>query len=320
MTDIYSEEPFIIAYYDGAAEASRIEAWQARLQNHLPDLKLVPLMSEAAKQAMAAMVWNPPIGQIKQMPNLKGVVSLGQGVDHIFKDDSLPSHLPVVRIVDHDMSVALGHWVCLSVLEKCRNASDYRALAKRREFRPLPQQDARALKLGVYGVGAIGNEVVRQLRALGFDVTGYARGPHPDLDYPVKYGEAGLSEMLQEMDIHICIMPLTEETTGFFDKAKFSKMKVGAYFINAGRGKHVIEDDLLTAINSGHISGASLDVFEVEPLPDDHKFWDHPHITIWPHVAAQTNPQTASQQIAKALVSFHKGTEPANIVDKKKGY
>ena len=317
---VLSEDELIVGYYDDAADASRLEAWQARLQPFLPAVKLVPLSSELAQQAMAVTVWKPPIGQIAKMPNVKGIISLGQGVDHIFRDKTIPADLPVVRLVDNDMSVALGHWVCLAVLEKCRKASDYRVLASRREFRPLPQTDARSVKIGVYGVGAIGTEVVRQLVALGFDVIGYNRTKRADDIIPYHHGADGLHKMLQECDIHVCLMPLTDETRGFFNRARFSEMKVGAYFINAGRGGHVCEPDLLDAINSGHLSGASLDVFETEPLPHDHAFWGHPHITIWPHVAAQTNPQTAALQVAHALLAFHHGDEADNLVDKGRGY
>lgn len=322
---VLCHDNLIVGYYDDAADPSRLEAWQARLQPYLPGAKLVPLCSEAGQEAMAVTVWKPPVGQIAKMPNLKGIISLGQGVDHIFRDETIPHSLPVVRLVDHDMSVALGHWVCLAVLEKCRKATDYRVLADRREFRPLPQEDARALKIGVYGVGAIGQEVVRQLLALGFDVSGYARSPRDNVKrdndkIAFYHGKEGLAYMLAHMDMHVCLMPLTDETRGFFNKSVFSLMKIGAYFINAGRGGHVIEADLLEAINQGHLSGASLDVFETEPLPSDHPFWDHPHITIWPHVAAQTNPQTAAKQVAEALFAFHQDRQPANLVDKAKGY
>ena len=115
-------------------------------------------------------------------------------------------------------------------------------------------------------------------------------------------------------------MPLTDDNHGFFNRDRFATMKIGAYFINAGRGSHVIEDDLLAAVSSGHLAGASLDVFVTEPLPEDHPFWDHPHIEIWPHVAAQTNPDTASQQVAEALWAFHQGRRPDNLVDIIKGY
>lgn len=317
---VLCEDEIIVGYYDDAADASRLEAWQARLQPYLPGIKLVPLTSEAGQKAIAVTVWKPPIGTIAKMPNLKGIISLGQGVDHIFRDKTIPHDLPVVRLVDPDMSVALGHWVCLAVLEKCRKANDYRALAERREFRPLPQADASALKIGIYGVGAIGAEVARQLVALGFDVTGYVSQERADDFISYRSGDKGLEAMLSEMDMHVCLMPLTDETKGFFNKAVFAKMKIGAYMINAGRGGHIIEDDLLAAINSGHLSGACLDVFDTEPLPDKHAFWGHPHITIWPHVAAQTNPQTASEQVANALLAFYQGTNPDNEVDKARGY
>ena len=318
---VLSEQALVVGYYDDAADAARLEAWQARLQPFLPQIKLVPLASQAAQEtAMAVMAWKPPIGRIAEMRACRGIVSLGQGVDHILCDETIPEHLPLVRLVDQDMSVALAHWVCLAVLEKVRKAADYRALAVRREFRPLPQDTATEIKIGVYGVGAIGSEVVRQLVALGFDVTGYARSQRTDAQCHYCYGPDGLAQMLQEMDIHVCVMPLTAETDQFFHKDRFAKMKVGAYFINAGRGRHVVEDDLLAAVKSGHLSGASLDVFETEPLPEAHPFWDHPHITIWPHVAAQTNPQTAAKQVAEALLAFATGDAPANQVDRRKGY
>lgn len=318
---VLSEDTLVVGYYDDAADAARMEAWQARLQPFLPQIKLVPLASqEATDHAMAVMAWKPPIGRIAEMTACRGIVSLGQGVDHIFRDETIPAHLPLVRLVDHDMSVALAHWVCLAVLEKVRKAADYRALAARKDFRPLPQDDASQVKIGVYGVGAIGTEVVRQLVALGFDVTGYARGKRDDDLISYCTGAQGLAQMLAQMDIHVCVMPLTPDTKGFFHKQIFGKMKIGAYFINAGRGGHVVEDDLLAALKAGHLSGASLDVFETEPLPQDHPFWDHPHITIWPHVAAQTNPQTAAMQVARALVAFANGSQPDNLVDRQKGY
>ena len=315
-----SDKPMIVAYHDSAADTGRMDAWQARLQPYLPNLKLVPLSSEAAEEAMAACVWAPPLGRLASLPHLKGVVSLGQGVDHILCDDSLPETMPIVRLIDTDMAQALAHWVVLAVLSKIRKAADYRALAKRQEFRPLPQTEAGEVKIGLYGVGAIGTEVARQLISLGLDVTGYVNSPRVQADMPYLWGEKGLDEMLSSMDIHICVMPLTDDNRGFFNAARFAQMKVGAYIINAGRGAHIIEDDLLGAINAGHLSGACLDVFQTEPLPETHAFWQSPHIEIWPHVAAQTNPRTASEQIANALRAFDEGHKAANLVDRNKGY
>ena len=315
-----SDKPFLIAYHDSAADSGRMDAWQARLQPFLPGIKLVPLASDAAEQAMAACVWAPPIGRLAALPHLKGVISLGQGVDHILRDDSLPEAMPIVRLVDPDMAQALGHWVTLAVLSKIRKAADYRALAQRQSFRPLPQTEASEVKIGLYGVGAIGGEVARQLQSLGLDVTGYVTQPRSDSSIRLLHGQAGLDEMLSSMDIHICVMPLTADNRGFFDKERFSQMKIGAYIINAGRGAHIIEDDLLASIHAGHLSGACLDVFHTEPLPDDHAFWQSPHIEIWPHVAAQTNPRTASEQIANAILAFEEGRDANNLVDRVRGY
>ncbi|MGC6536971.1 MAG: 2-hydroxyacid dehydrogenase [Candidatus Puniceispirillaceae bacterium] len=317
---VLSDVPLIVAYYDDAADAARREAWQARLQPFLPGITLVPLASPEADSAMAALVWKPPHGRIASLPALRGIVSLGQGVDHILADDSVPETLPLVRLVDPDMAQAMGHWVSLAVLQKIRKAADYRILAQRREFRPLPQIAADTCRIAIYGVGAIGSEVARQLVALGFQVTGYVNHQRQDDFISYESGTDGLARCLSECDMHVCLMPLTDDNKGFFNRDTFAQMKVGAYFINAGRGSHVVEDDLLAAVTSGHLAGACLDVFVTEPLPDNHPFWDNPHIEIWPHVAAQTNPETASQQVAQALWAFHQGKEPANLVDRKKGY
>ena len=170
-------------------------------------------------------------------------------------------------------------------------------------------------------MGAIGLEIARHLAGLGFDVSGWSRSER-QFPEPIKsvHGRKGFENLLASCDIHVCILPLTPETTDLFDGRSFTQMKKGAYFINGGRGKQVVETDLLAAIRSGHLAGACLDVFATEPLPADHPFWEEPAITIWPHVAAQTNPDTAADQVAAAITAAANNQPLFNLVDKKRGY
>ena len=170
-------------------------------------------------------------------------------------------------------------------------------------------------------MGAIGSMIASRLDDIGFDVHGWSRSErHQDSSVTLHHGPHGFEAMLNRCQIHICILPLTDETYHIFNAEAFSKMPKGAYFINGGRGAQVNEADLLNAISSDQLAGATLDVFEEEPLPEAHPFWDESRITIWPHVAAQTNPETAALQVANAIRAVQAGKLPANLVDRQRGY
>jgi glyoxylate/hydroxypyruvate reductase A len=163
--------------------------------------------------------------------------------------------------------------------------------------------------------------IATRLANIGFQVHGWSRSERPQAGViTMHHGHAGFDKLLSTCQLHVCILPLTNETWHIFGADAFAAMPRGAYFINGGRGAQVDEPALLQAIVSGHIAGATLDVFEHEPLPDKHPFWDEPRITIWPHVAAQTNPETAAQQVADAIMAVQAGHVPANLVDRQRGY
>lgn len=310
-----------IAYHTTSPADDKRQWWQSRLTERLGPCQLVPLLDTEALDAEFALVWYPPEGRLAELENLKLIISLGQGVDHLMGDASLPETAAIVRLVDPDMSHALSQWVILNLLDHLRDGQQYRDNARAKKFEALPQRQTKDLPVAVYGMGAIGLVIAQRLAALGFAVSGWSRHPRnfPDSIQPA-YGKAGFEKLLSSCQVHICILPLTDETRHLFDAKSFSRMPKGAFFINAGRGLQVVEPDLLVALQTGHLSGACLDVFVEEPLPAEHPFWKVPQITIWPHVAAQTNPDTAADQVAEAIKAVSAGQPPANLVDRTRGY
>jgi len=306
----------IIGFYDFAKSAD----WQIKLGRHLSDFSLVDLMSPEGRMADIALVWAPPAGAFADMPNLKGIINKGQGVDHIMRDPTVPRDVPLVRLVDPDMSDALGHWVILAALDFWRDASYYRRCQTQKIWKPVVQRPATGATIGIMGVGAIGSVVAKRFAALGFAVRGWARSPREIDGVTVFAGSDSLDKFLDDVDILVSVLPLTDETTGIMNADLFARLAKGAFVINGGRGQQLVEDDLLTALEAGQLAGAALDVFAHEPLPKDHPFWTHPKITVWPHVAAQTNPNTAASQVAAAITAIMAGKMPENRVDWHRGY
>jgi glyoxylate/hydroxypyruvate reductase A len=306
----------IIGFYDFAKSAD----WQIKLGRHLSDFSLVDLMSPEGRMADIALVWAPPAGAFADMPNLKGIINKGQGVDHIMRDPTVPRDVPLVRLVDPDMSDALSHWVVLEALDFWRDASYYRRCQTQKIWKPVVQRPATGATIGIMGVGAIGSVVAKRFAALGFAVRGWARSPREIDGVTVFAGSDSLDKFLDDVDILVSVLPLTDETTGIMNADLFARLAKGAFVINGGRGQQLVEDDLLTALEAGQLAGAALDVFAHEPLPKDHPFWTHPKITVWPHVAAQTNPNTAASQVAAAITAIMAGKMPENRVDWHRGY
>lgn len=315
-----SDQPIILAYHDAHSGRHKAALWKDRLSGYFPQLHFVDLMDDEAEEAEAALVWRPPAGRLASLPKLQIILSLGQGVDHLFSDSDLPLSVPTCRIVDPQMSVAMGHWVVGAILDHMRSGPAYRAQAAARIWQACPQPDARQLPVGIYGIGAIGGVVAQMVAGLGFPVYGWSRQEKTIDGIKCLSGDAGWQEMLASCHYHVCLLPLTHQTEGLFNAAAFAAMPEGAYFLNGGRGGHVNEDDLLMAVRSGSLSGAALDVFAQEPLVPSHPFWDEEAIAIFPHVAAQTDANTAAEQIAHAIHAVRNGRQPENQVSINRGY
>jgi len=306
-----------IGFFGQAAEA---QEWQQKLTPFLDDFEIVDLVSDAGRNCDVALVWAPPEGALAHLPNLQGIILQGQGVDHMMADASVPRDVPLVRLVDPDMSDALSHWAILNALDFWRDGASYRDQQASKTWASIPQRSHEEAIVGVLGVGAIGSVIARRFAALGFTTRGWARTQKTIENVDVFAGPDALADFADGVNISVCVLPLTPETRGIMNADYFNRLAHGAFVINGGRGPQVNDDDLLAALDSGQIGGAALDVFAIEPLPADHPYWAHPKVRVWPHVAAQTNPDSASRQVAAAILAMINGEEPANRVEWTRGY
>ncbi len=260
-------------------------------------------------------MWRPPPGLLDQLPNLKLIISLGAGVDHVLADPSLPPGVPILRLVDPYMTAAMSEYVQLQVLRLHRQDPAYLAQQHARVWRPLPQPNAAERRVGVLGLGALGGDAALKLKVLGFDVAGWSRTERKLPGIPSFHGPEGLAALLARSEILVCLLPLTPATQGILDARLFARLPKGAAIVNCARGGHLVEADLLAALDGGQLSAAALDVFGDEPLPQQHPFWHHPRILITPHVAAATHPPTAAAAVADNLRRQREGRPLLNRVD-----
>ena len=310
----------IIAFYSKDSNVELQNEWENRLKVYYPSINLVPLLCDQAGKAITALLWKAPLHSVKKLNNLKALISLGQGVDHILKDNIIDHKIPVIRIVDPFMAKSMSHWVILSVLNYIRDTFGYYDQQINKIYKPRKEINFTTLKIAVYGIGAIGSVVAKDLNQLGFKVKGWSRTQKYIHGINCHSGKNKFKDLLRTCDIHICLLPLTPETYSIFNNSSFKIMKYGSCFINAGRGEQVVEEHLIESCKSGHISSAILDVYHTEPLPKNSILWEQKNIKIWPHVAAETNPETAAKQIVKAIKCIENGKKPPNTIKRILGY
>jgi glyoxylate/hydroxypyruvate reductase len=295
--------------------------WKSQLARLTPELE-IRVWPEIGNPADIdyALVWRPEPGLLASLPNLKLILSLGAGVDHILCDPQLPQWIPIVRLVDPYMTEAMSEYVMLQVLRLHRRDLDYRAQQEARIWCELEQKNAIERRIGILGFGELGQDAGRKLKGLGFDVAFWSRSRRTVAGFDGYAGGAGLPPLLARSEILVCLLPLTAETEGILNSAAFAMLPQGAALINAARGRHLIEEDLIAALASGQLSAAVLDVFRDEPLPAQHPFWHHPRIVATPHVAALTHPPTAAPIILENIRRFEEGRPLLNRVDTGRGY
>jgi glyoxylate/hydroxypyruvate reductase len=267
-----------------------------------------------------ALVWQPEPGLLAGLPNLKLIFGLGAGIDHLLRDPALPREVPIVRLVDPYMTDAMSEYVVLSVLRLHRQDLDYLAQQRAALWRELEQKNAAERPVGVLGFGTLGRDAGKKLQALGFPVAGWSRSPQQVAGFATFAGPAGLEALLAQSEILVCLLPLTTATAGILSAGNFARLPRGAGLVNAGRGGHLVEADLIAALDGRQLGGAVLDVFQDEPLPPEHPFWRHPRIVVTPHIAAETHPPTAAPIIGDAIRRYEAGLPVANIVDLARGY
>ncbi|TWB22796.1 glyoxylate/hydroxypyruvate reductase A [Nitrospirillum amazonense] len=298
------------------------EDWANELNAQLPelDVRVWPDGMGDPAEIDYALVWKPPAGLLASLPKLKVIFSLGAGVDALLADPTLPD-LPLVRMVEPGLTEGMTEYVCLHVLRWHRDAPLFEAQQRAGQWKQLTHQHlARERKVGILGLGALGSDAAHALKALRFDVAGWSRSPKQLDGIATYHGAGGLAPFLARTDILVCLLPLTADTENILDAGLLAQLPRGAVVINAARGRHLVEEDLLAALNSGHLAGATLDVFRTEPLPADHPFWTHPRVTVTPHVAAITQARTAVEQVVGGLKRLAAGQPLINLVDRRRGY
>ncbi|MBU0583491.1 MAG: glyoxylate/hydroxypyruvate reductase A [Alphaproteobacteria bacterium] len=308
-----------IVVYLGDAEETR--EWIGLLSRLMPDHEIRDFDDPGQLSAVEyAVVWAPPRGGIARFPNLKAVVSVGAGVDHVLRDPNLPKHLPILRTTGPDMVQRLREYVALHVLAHHRELATTDASQARGEWRQIVTPVAGRRRVGVMGLGNIARACARTLVDLGFDTAGWSRSGRQVDGVTVFAGADGLPAFLAQTEILVCLLPLTPETRDILDSRLFAQLPKGARLINAGRGGHLVEDDLLAALDSGRLGGATLDVFRTEPLPADHPFWGHPRIRITPHIASMIDAETGASVIAENIRCFERTGASDAVADPKRGY
>lgn len=297
------------------------DPWVAELKAQLPEVEVRVWPDCPDKAAVDyALVWKPPAGLLATLPNLKVIFSLGAGVDGLLADPALPDR-PLVRMVEPGLTEGMTEYVCLHVLRWHRDSPLWEQQQRDRVWKQSAHVPlARERRVGVMGLGALGSDAAAMLAALRFDVAGWSRSPKDIPGVKGFHGADQLAAFLARTEILVCLLPATAETDGLLDAGLFAGLPRDAVVINASRGQVLVEEDLLAALDSGHLRGATLDVFRTEPLPPDHPFWTHPKVTITPHVAAITQARTGVQQVVDGFRRHRAGQPLVNLVDRSRGY
>lgn len=267
-----------------------------------------------------ALAWKPEPGLLASFNNVRMIVSLGMGVDHLLADDKLPAGVAITRIMDDGLVGQMSEYAIYWALRHHRDIDKYAASQQAKSWKPEAFVDTIDRRIGVMGLGTIGQDTARKFAALGFPTAGWSRTPKTIDGVETFHGADGLARFLARTDILINVLPLTRETRGILNGETFARLPKGAYLVNMGRGGHVVDDELLAALESDHLSGAALDVFNAEPLPAGHAYWAHPKVRVTPHVAGYTNPRTASVGVIDNIKRLRTGRPLIHTVDPKTGY
>ena len=300
---------------------AKAEPWVAGLRAEFPAERVNDWVP-GAPAADYAVVWTPPQQFLDEQPQLKALFNIGAGVDALLKL-KLPPAASVVRLDDAGMSVQMAEYVSHAVIRHFREFDGYEADIRSGKWSYRKPNLRADFPVGIMGLGVLGERVARTLARFDFPVNGWSRSLKTIEGVQCFSGEAGMADFLAATRILVCLLPLTPDTANIMNRGTLSKLRPGAYVINVARGAHLVDEDLIALINSGHIAGATLDVFRTEPLPAEHAFWKHPKISITPHTSARTLREETIAQIAGKIRAVESGapiSSLAGVVDPNKGY
>ena len=294
------------------------EPWLAGFREALPGVDIA-VWEPGAPPADHAVVWAPPQQFLDQQPDLKGIFNIGAGVDALLQL-KLPEGATLVRIEDGGMAVQMAEFVSHAVIRHFRELDIYDREQEHARWGFRKPNRRADFPVGILGLGVLGQRVAQSLLHFEFPVRGWSRSPRQIAGVECLVGAGQFDAFLRGTRILVCLLPLTPDTTGIMNREHLSKLMPGGYVINVARGAHLVDDDLVALIDSGHLAGAALDVFRAEPLAPDHPFWRHPRITVTPHTSARTLREETVAQIAGKIQAFERGERVAGVVDLQRGY
>ncbi len=296
-----------------------LSPWITALQNALPTVKVIRWEEITdPSEVEVAILWNHRPQFFNRLKNIKLVCSLGAGVDHILSDPLLPTDMPVTRIVSNELSGPMSVF-CIGAITYFERKFDYFKELQLQKIWDQEFDPERHLHVGIMGLGELGQDLAKKLAYLGYEVSGWSKS-RKELDGVKSFTSEQLDEFLKEIDLLVCMLPATEETKGILNKQTFNKMKSGSYLINVARGHHQVNEDIVESLNSGQLNGAFLDVFPLEPLPQDDPLWSHPKVIVTPHIAVVTKLEAAIPQIVENIQYLEQNQPLKNRVDRAKGY
>ncbi|HEY5363089.1 MAG TPA: glyoxylate/hydroxypyruvate reductase A [Aestuariivirga sp.] len=302
------------------------QEWVAKLQKALPDIDVRgwPELGNVAEITYAAC-WKPPAGLLASLPNLKLMVSLGAGVDDMLRDSTLPKHIPLLRVVDADLTARMSEYILLHVLIHAREQRRLDTNQRLSKWDSFAAHTAKDFSVGVMGLGVLGQDSASKLSMMGFKVRGWSRSAKHITGIECFSGESGMNAFLGGTDILVCLLPATTDTEGMINRDLLSRLSRRGPFgapvlINAGRGRVQNEADILAGLDDGTLYAATLDVFRQEPLPATSAFWHHPKVTVTPHAAADSDPAAICAYVAREIRLFNAGQPVSNVVDVTAGY
>jgi glyoxylate/hydroxypyruvate reductase A len=294
------------------------EPWVHGLQQALPEAEVLA-WEPGQPAADYAVVWAPPQSFIDAQPKLRGLFNIGAGVDALMQL-RIPASTRIVRLDDAGMSVQMAEYVCHALIRHFREFDVYEAEGRAGRWVYRKPRERADFPVGILGLGVLGERVAKAVAQFEFPVLGWSRSRKEIEGVRTFAGEARLGDFLVGTRVLVNLLPLTDATRGILNKTTLSALQPGGYLINIARGGHLVEDDLIPLLDSGKLAGATLDVFETEPLPAAHPFWQHPKISVTPHGSARTLRRESIAQIAGKITALARGEAVAGVVDPERGY